>query len=195
MMEMRITCRPLAVWMAFRPVWRGHAVVRRSAPQPTGARRPHPARRGNQPQRSPGTPASRSHSGRSISRLLLVSIVTAPLRARAAPNIVALVVNVMLASATILPRKAVAVPRVAEAPTCHHTLQDLAPLITLTDEPDAVVSVLPIWKTQTALASPSALRTRFPVNPADESKQYDAWRERHSAQILTSQVVIARLAC
>ncbi len=49
---------------------------------------------------------------------VLESIVTAPLRARALPDIVALVSREMLVKARIFPMKAVPVPSVAELPTC-----------------------------------------------------------------------------
>ena len=53
---------------------------------------------------------------------VLVSIVTAPFRARALPDTFALVVRVMLVSARIFPMNVVVVPRVAELPTCQKTL-------------------------------------------------------------------------
>lgn len=74
----------------------------------------------------------------------LLSIVTAPLRANARPLTFALVLSVMLVSATMLPLNAVPVPSVAELPTCQKTLQSFAPLMTMTLELLAVVSVLPI---------------------------------------------------
>jgi hypothetical protein len=50
--------------------------------------------------------------------IVLVSRVTAPLRAKAAPqSIVAPVLAVMLVRARMLPAKEVVVPRVAELPT------------------------------------------------------------------------------
>ena len=94
-----------------------------------------------------------------------------------------------------VPLNAVPVPSVAELPTCHHTLQDLPPLIMVTDELDAVVSVLPIWKTQTALGSPCASSVRCSRQLRRRAEAIDAWRERESTQILTSQVGIERLAC
>ena len=52
-----------------------------------------------------------------------VSIVTAPLRAKALPQLmVALVFKVILVSARIFPANTVVVPRVAELPTCQKTL-------------------------------------------------------------------------
>ncbi len=69
----------------------------------------------------------------------------------------------------MFPRNAVVVPSVAEVPTCHDTPQAEAalPLITLTLELLAVVSVLPILKMKTALGLPWALRTSGPVNWAE----------------------------
>ena len=52
-----------------------------------------------------------------------VSVVTAPLRAKALPHsILAPVFRVMLVSARMFPVNAVVVPRVAELPTCQKTL-------------------------------------------------------------------------
>lgn len=99
---------------------------------------------------------------------LLVSIVTAPVRARARPAIVAPVVRLMLSRARILPTKVVVVPMVAELPTCQKTLQGEPPLITWTVDALAVVSVLPVLKIKTALALPWASRVSVPVSCADE---------------------------
>ena len=79
--------------------------------------------------------------------------------------------RVMLASARMLPANTVPVPRVAELPTCQNARQSWPPLMRTTDASLAVVSVLPIWKTKTALGSPSASRTSVPVNWADDEKQ------------------------
>ena len=93
----------------------------------------------------------------------LVSIVTAPFRARALPDTMfAPVFRVMLASAIIFPLKLVLVPRVAEVPVWKNTLQALAPFIRTTDEPLAVVSALPILNTHTSVGPPS--RVTAPVN-------------------------------
>ena len=89
--------------------------------------------------------------------MVLVSSVTAPLRAKALPSVmVAPVFIVMLASARMWPTKAVPVPTVAELPTCQKILQSgVEPaLMVTTDEALAVVSVLPIWKTNCAFESP-----------------------------------------
>lgn len=72
-----------------------------------------------------------------------LSIVTAPLRAKTLPVLVAPVFKVMLESAIRLPTKAVVVPSVAELPTCQNTLQLCPPLITFTAEALAVVNALP----------------------------------------------------
>lgn len=94
----------------------------------------------------------------------LVSSVTAPFSAKARPVRLAPVVTVMLASARIFPENDVPVPSVAELPTCQNTLHVAPPLIRTTDEPLAVVSVLPILKMKTALALPWALSVRVPVS-------------------------------
>jgi hypothetical protein len=100
-----------------------------------------------------------------------VSSVTAPLRARARPgSTVAPVFSVTLVSARMLPTNAVSVPSVAELPTCQNTLH-VGPLINTTDELLAVVSVLAIWKMNSAAGLPSVLRVRTPVNCADDVKQ------------------------
>src|SRR5512135_1967854 len=85
---------------------------------------------------------------------VLVSSVTAPFRARARPPTLAPVFSVMLVRARMLPLNAVPVPSVAELPTCQNALQFEPPLLKVTTELLAVVSVLPIWKTKTALGSP-----------------------------------------
>lgn len=95
--------------------------------------------------------------------IVLLSIVTAPVRAKARPTRLALVLRVMLASASTLPTKVVSVPIVAELPTCQNTLQPDAPLIRSTEALLAVVSVLPVWKTKTASGSPWASSVSAPV--------------------------------
>src|ERR1700692_3642693 len=96
---------------------------------------------------------------------LLVSSVTAPLRARALPLVLDPVVSVMLESARMSPTNVEPVPRVAELPTCQKTLLQLLPplLMTATDEALAVVSVLPILNRNNELALPRASRVRAPV--------------------------------
>jgi hypothetical protein len=54
----------------------------------------------------------------------LLSSVTAPVRAKRAPSLVAPVFRVMLASARMFPLKSVVVPSVAELPTCQNAPQD-----------------------------------------------------------------------
>ena len=97
--------------------------------------------------------------------MVLVSIVTAPVSARALPQpMVAPVFRVMLVSARIFPWNEVVVPRVAELPTCQKTFESVKLLLKTTDELLAVVSALPIWKTNSALGLPSVLRVRVPVS-------------------------------
>src|SRR2546429_182877 len=101
---------------------------------------------------------------------LLVSIVTAPLSAKALPDTLAPVVKVMLATARIFPVNAVPVPRVAELPTAQYTSVSRAPPLMTTDELIAVVRVLPILKTQIEPAGP--LRVSRPVTSAHVGKQW-----------------------
>jgi len=77
--------------------------------------------------------------------MVLVSIATAPLRARARPQSrEAPESRVMLVRARRLPAKAVVVPRVAELPTCQKTFPLWASLMKLTAEALAVLRLLPI---------------------------------------------------
>ena len=78
----------------------------------------------------------------------------------------------MLVSARMFPANAVLVPSVADEPTCQNTLHADPPLMTLTMELLAVVSVDPIWKTNSAAAFPCASSVRAPVSCADVAKQY-----------------------
>jgi hypothetical protein len=78
--------------------------------------------------------------------------------------IVTPVFTVMLVPARMLPLNSVVVPKVAEIPTSQKTLQASPPPAITTDDPDAVVRVLPIWKTQT----PLPLRVNFPVSCAED---------------------------
>jgi len=101
----------------------------------------------------------------------LVSSVTAPFRASVRPVTRAPVVTVMLVNARMFPANDVVVPIVAELPTCQNTFPGDAPFVRTTDEPLAVVSVLPILKMNTSLALPPASSVRVPVNCAEEEKQ------------------------
>ena len=95
----------------------------------------------------------------------LVSMVTAPFSAIARPFVSEEpVVIVMEEKAMMVPWKAVFVPNVAELPTCQKTLPADAPLVNVTLELLAVVSVLPIWKTKTALGFPWPFKTRAVFN-------------------------------
>jgi hypothetical protein len=101
--------------------------------------------------------------------MVLVSNVTAAFRASTRPSTVAPVVTVIDVKARIDPLKLEAVPRVAELPTCQKTLQAWAPLTRFTLLADAVVSVEPAWKMNTAFASPWASSVRAPVSPSEDA--------------------------
>jgi hypothetical protein len=94
--------------------------------------------------------------------MVLVSIVTPAFRAKSLPVVRAPVFIVMAVSATMFPTNVDPLPMVAELLTCHCTAQALAPLVKRTVEPDEVMSVLAIRKTQTALGLPWPLRVRVP---------------------------------
>ena len=69
--------------------------------------------------------------------------------------------------ARTLPWKAVVLPKVAELPTFQKTLQGEAPLVRMTELADAVVSVVPMTKTNWALGSPWASSVSCPVSCAE----------------------------
>ena len=98
-----------------------------------------------------------------------VSRVTAPLRANRRPSMVTPVLTVILVSARIDPRKTDPTPSVAELPTCQKTLHDWVPFTNWTTLDDAVMSVEPAWKTNTAAGSPPASRVNVPVSANDEA--------------------------
>lgn len=119
-----------------------------------------------------GVDVGGSETAQVVLVMVLVSRVTAPLRARALPGIMpALVFRVMLVRARIFPWNAVVVPSVAELPICQKTLQPEPLLIIRTDELLAVVRVLPILKTNTELGLPWASSVKAPVNWAEVLKQ------------------------
>ena len=101
--------------------------------------------------------------------MVLVSNVTAALRASTLPSTVAPVVTVIDVRARMDPRKLEAVPSVAELPTCQKTLQAWAPLTRFTLLADAVVSVEPAWKMKTAFALPWASSVSAPVSPSEDA--------------------------
>ncbi len=74
---------------------------------------------------------------------MLVSRLTAPLRASSLPSSVAPVFAVIVVSAITVPANTEFVPSVADAPICQYTLQGCAPLIRFTVVADPVVSELP----------------------------------------------------
>lgn len=89
-----------------------------------------------------------------MKKTMSVSIVTAPVSAKALPQITTFVVMVMLAFAMMLPLNLLVVPRVAELPTCQNISQCFVQFASETIELLAVVSVLPIWKTKWAVVLP-----------------------------------------
>src|ERR1700737_3288315 len=121
---------------------------------PVGPRTPTP------PPPPPPAPPIRLHNV-----IVLVSSVTAPVCAQAAPQrMLALVFRVMLVCARMSPANDVVVPSVAELPTLQNTLPPCAPFISEIADALAVVSVLPMLKTKIELGLPRPLRLRTPVN-------------------------------
>lgn len=90
--------------------------------------------------------------------------VTAPVLARTRPLTEAPLFNVAELEARMLPMKLVVEPRVADDPTCQNTLHACAPFSRTTLLADAVVSVLPAWKTKTAFESPPPFNVSVPVS-------------------------------
>src|SRR5258706_13008386 len=101
---------------------------------------------------------------------LLLSNATKP-AASSLPETLTPFLTVMSASVRRLPANTVDALSVAELPTCQKTLPLQPPLVTITEEPAAVVSVVLILKIQTALASSAASSKSVPVNCADDEKQ------------------------
>lgn len=95
--------------------------------------------------------------------------VTAPFNAYRPPPTVTPAFTVIEVSARMLPTKTVAVPSVADDPTCQKTLHACAPLMRTTLEAVAEVSVNPIWKTNTAFGLFWPSRTSAPVIPTDDA--------------------------
>src|SRR6185503_18768341 len=100
--------------------------------------------------------------------MILESSVTAAVRANSRPSTVAPVVTVIEAIARILPLNTELVPSVAELPTCQKTFAAWAPPLKITCRPTVVVRVEPIWKMNTAFASPWASRVRSPEEISSE---------------------------
>jgi hypothetical protein len=101
----------------------------------------------------------------------LVSMVTAPLRARTLPATVVSVSRLMLVNARIFPTNVVLVPKVAELPTCQKSLQTCPPLMSRIDELLPVMSVLATLNIQTASVLPAPSSVSAPVRAADDEKQ------------------------
>ncbi len=102
---------------------------------------------------------------------VLLSRLTWPTRASRRPVTSAPVAAVIDWSARIVPTNTESVPSVAELPTCQNTLHGLGVLMTATTLPDAVVSAVPILKTNSASGLPWKSRVRAPLNKASEVKQ------------------------
>src|ERR1043166_7745458 len=100
--------------------------------------------------------------------MILESRVTAAVRANSRPSTAAPVVTVMEAKARMFPLNTEPVPRVAELPTCQKTFAALAPPLKITWRPTVVVRVEPIWKMNTAFASPWASSVRSPEEISSE---------------------------
>ena len=95
---------------------------------------------------------------------MLLSNVTAALRARARPCRLAPVFKVTACRAMIVPLKMEFVPRVAELPTCQKMFLAWAPPARTTCVLPSVVSVEAIWKMKTAFALPWASSVTFPAD-------------------------------
>jgi len=98
--------------------------------------------------------------------MVLVSRLTWPVRASTRPFTVVPVCTDAEVCARMLPTKVVFVPRVAELPTSKKTLQDEAPLISMTVLFDAVIRVDPTWKMNTESGLFFASRVTVPVRPS-----------------------------
>jgi hypothetical protein len=97
------------------------------------------------------------------------SRVTAPLRARARPVMVAPCCTEIELRAKMVPTKTEDVLRVAELPTFQKTLQAWAPFSRTTELPTSVMSVeAGAWKIQTASGSPCAFRVSAPSTSSDD---------------------------
>ena len=105
--------------------------------------------------------------------IVLVSNVTAPVRAKALPFNAAPVVRVTEAWAMMVPLKMEFVPRVAELPTCQKMLAACAPFWRITWLPLNVVSALAIWKIKTLFVLPWPSRWRGPVRFRKEVEVYN----------------------
>src|SRR5687768_11016187 len=102
--------------------------------------------------------------------VFLLPSVTAPFRARARPMSVTSSFRVIDVKARMLPLKVDGpTPSVAELPTWKYTLAACAPLIRMMLP--VWVSVLPAWKTKTALGSPPPSSVRSPVMSIDDALQ------------------------
>lgn len=100
--------------------------------------------------------------------ILSLRSVTAAFNAYSPPETLTPAFTVIEVKARILPAKTVAVPSVAEDSTCQKMLHAFAPLMRITDEAVAVVSVDLTWKIKTASGLFCPSRISVPVIPTDE---------------------------
>ena len=96
------------------------------------------------------------------------SRVTAPVSASSRPVMSAPVTAVIEALAMTVPTNCVALPSVAELPTCQNTLQALAPPVMVICELDPAISVLAAWNTQTDSAEPASVSSPLSDNSPPE---------------------------
>jgi hypothetical protein len=89
-------------------------------------------------------------------------MVTSAFRASARPFSVTPLPIVMADRARMVPMKVEPELRVAELVTCQKTLHSLAPLMSFTELPDAVMRSDVAWKTQTAFGLPWASSVSVP---------------------------------
>jgi len=103
-----------------------------------------------------------------FSKLMALSINVMAAPAKRRPFTLAPAVRLIDTSAKMFPENSLAAPSVPEVPRSQNTLHAEPPLIITMVEAAAVVMVVPIWKTQIALASPAASSVRVPVSPTLE---------------------------
>ena len=126
--------------------------------------------------------------------MVLLSNVTAPFRAKTLPVTLAPVVRVALVSTMTLPANALAVPKVAELPTCQNTLQLGPPLLKTTDEFGCGRQRAPYLENEDRIGVALDVEGELSRQLRRRVETVDARREGESAQILTSQIDIACLA-
>ena len=117
--------------------------------------------------------------------MLLLSIVTAPFRAKTLPVTLAPVFRVMLVSATIFPANTVAVSSVAELPTCQNTLQLGPPLTNINRRVGGGRERASDLENEDRIGVALDIEREFPCQLSRCVKTIDARREGKSTQIQT----------